>query len=284
MQINKIGTLYVVATPIGNLQDITLRAIEILKSVNRIAAEDTRHSTSLLNHFSIKKPTISLHDFNERQRMSEVIELLQAGESIALISDAGTPLISDPGFPLVREAKAAGVPVVPVPGACAAIAALSACGLPADKFVFEGFLSAKAETRRNRLTTLRLETRTIVFYEAPHRLLDALQALSEVFGAERQIVVARELTKMYESILSGTVAELIAYYEAHEKEQRGEVVIIVHGADEISESKEVITEKVLEILLSELPLKQAVSLASKITGERKNVLYDAALQLKDGAE
>jgi len=284
MQINKIGTLYVVATPIGNLQDITLRAIEVLKNVDRIAAEDTRHSTPLLNHFSIKKPTISLHEFNERQRMAEVIELLQGGESIALISDAGTPLISDPGFPLVREAKAAGVPVVPVPGACAAIAALSACGLPADKFVFEGFLSAKPETRRNRLAALRLETRTIVFYEAPHRLVSALQALAEVFGADRQIVVARELTKIYESILPGTIAELIAYYEAHEKEQRGEVVIIVHGADEVSESKEIATEKVLSILLSELPLKQAVALASKITGERKNILYDAALQLKGEAE
>jgi len=278
MQINKIGTLYVVATPIGNLQDMTLRAIEVLKSVDRIAAEDTRHSTPLLNHFSIKKPTISLHEFNERKRIAEIIALLQEGESIALISDAGTPLISDPGFPLIREAKASGIQVVPVPGACAAIAALSACGLPTDKFVFEGFLPAKPEGRRHRLAALRHETRTIVFYEAPHRLLSTLQSMAEELGAERQVVVARELTKMYESIRSGTATELITHFVAHEKEQRGEVVLIVHGADEVSESKEVKTEKVLELLLNELPLKQAVLLASKITGERKNVLYESALQ------
>lgn len=277
MQKDKIGTLYVVATPIGNLQDMTLRAVEILKNVDRIAAEDTRHSASLLNHFSIKKPTISLHEFNERKRVNDLLALLNAGESIALISDAGTPLISDPGFPVIRDAKAAGIPVVPVPGACAAIAALSASGLPTDRFVFEGFLPAKPEARNNRLMALRHESRTIVFYEAPHRLLHALESLADIFD-DRQVVVARELTKLHESILSGTAKELLAYYVAHEKEQRGEVVLLVHGASTESASKEVLTENVLAILLSELPLKQAVALASKITGERKNVLYEAALQ------
>ncbi len=281
MSEKKTGTLYVVATPIGNVGDITLRAIEVLKTVDRIAAEDTRHSAPLLKHLAIQKPMFSMHEFNERERLKIVIEHLQNGESIALISDAGTPLISDPGFHLVREAKKQNIKVVPIPGACAAIAALSAAGLPTDRFIFEGFLPAKDEARNNRLREMLHIPSTIIFYEAPHRLLDTLQSLQKVFGGERQAVVARELTKMFESMLAMSLDELVAYYSSHEKELRGEVVILVHGIDEErSETKEVIPMQVLEILMDELPLKQAASLASKITGERKNVLYELALEKK----
>jgi len=281
MNSNKIGKLYVVATPIGNLQDITLRAIEILKTVDRIAAEDTRHAAPLLKHYSIHKPTISMHEFNERERLKIILSHLQQGESIALISDAGTPLVSDPGFHLVREARAQGVQVVPVPGPCAAIAALSVAGLPTDKFTFEGFLPAKQEARRHRLALLLHETRTMIFYEAPHRLLSALHSMAELFGLSRHAVLARELTKIHECVMSDTLQKLIDHFEAHANELRGECIILIKGIDEeTSESKEVIPEQVLDILLDELPLKQAAALASKITGERKNILYEMALAKK----
>lgn len=285
MPSDKTGTLYVVATPIGNLQDMTLRAIEVLKKVDKIAAEDTRHAAPLLKHFSISKPSISLHDFNERDRLAIILDQLFEGESIALISDAGTPLISDPGFHLVREAKARGIRVVPVPGACAAIAALSTAGLPTDRFVFEGFLPAKTETRRHKLQLLSHEARTMIFYEAPHRLMSTLQALAEMFGSGRRAVVARELTKIHESILADTLSELVNYYSRHENEQRGEVVILVAGVEEEErESREVVPEEVLDILLEELPLKQAAALASKITGARKNELYERALAKRSGQQ
>ncbi|MBX3709333.1 MAG: 16S rRNA (cytidine(1402)-2'-O)-methyltransferase [Gammaproteobacteria bacterium] len=275
------GTLYIVATPIGNLQDITLRAIEVLKAVDRIAAEDTRHSMPLLKHFSISKPCISMHEFNERERLKIILEYLQQGESIALISDAGTPLISDPGFHLVREAKALDIKVVAIPGPCAAIAALSVAGLPTDKFTFEGFLPPKMEARRHRLALLLHENRSMIFYEAPHRLLSVLQTMTEIFGQSRKAVVARELTKLHESVRGGTLASLMEYYQLHDNELRGEFVVLVEGINEkVSESKEVIPENVLDILLEELPLKQAAMLASKITGERKNVLYEMALAKK----
>ena len=281
MTSDRIGTLYVVATPIGNLQDITLRAIEVLKKVDRIAAEDTRHSMPLLKHFSINKPILSMHEFNERERLKILLEHLQQGESIALISDAGTPLISDPGFHLVREAKACGIPVVPVPGPCAAIAALSAAGLPTDKFTFEGFLPAKQEACRHRLESLLHEGRTMIFYEAPHRLLSVLQSMIKVFGGERRAVVARELTKVHETISARTLNELADQFESNPLTQRGEIVILVAGIDEeASVTKEVVPAKVLDILLNELPLKQAVAMASEITGERKNVLYEMALNKK----
>lgn len=280
-QDEQIGTLYIVATPIGNLQDITFRAIEVLKKVDRIATEDTRHAGPLLKHYSITKPTMSMHEFNERERLSIVLDQLFQGESIALISDAGTPLISDPGFHLVREARARGIKVVPIPGPCAAITALCAAGLPTDKFTFEGFLPAKTEARKNRLAALLHESRTMIFYEAPHRLLAVLEDLSQVFGADRKAVVARELTKIHESILSETLSALLNYYSNKPTEVRGEIVILVQGIDEeASESKEVIPEEVLNILLEELPVKQAAALASKITGERKNVLYEKALAKK----
>ena len=281
MPSHKTGTLYVVATPIGNLQDITMRAIDVLKGVDRIAAEDTRHSAPLLKHFSINKPTLSMHDFNERERLQRIMEYLSHGESIALISDAGTPLISDPGYHLVKEAKAAGIKVVAIPGPCAAIAALSVAGLASDRFSFEGFLPAKSEARRNRLLTLTHEDRTMIFYEAPHRLMEALQSMVEVFGPTRRASVARELTKIYESVLTQTLSELSAYYEGKPQEQKGEIVILIEGvAIDEDDKKEVRTEEVLYLLLDELPLKQAVSLAAKITGERKNILYEKALAKK----
>ena len=277
----KMGTLYIVATPIGNLGDMTVRAVEILKSVDKIAAEDTRHSASLLKHYMISKPVISLHNFNERERLEQVTDALKQGESIALISDAGTPLISDPGFHLVREAKAQGITVSPIPGACAVIAALSASGLPTDKFIFEGFLPAKNEARKQHLLTLLREPRTMVFYEAPHRLLDTLQSLLDVFGGKRKAVVAREISKIYESIKTDDLQVLADYYAAHEDECRGEVVMLLAGAEaEDDAAVSIHPQEVLSILLQELPLKQAVALASKITGERRNVLYDAALAQK----
>jgi 16S rRNA (cytidine1402-2'-O)-methyltransferase len=278
----KTGSVYVVATPIGNLQDISLRAIEVLKGVDRIAAEDTRHSSQLLKHFSIEKPSFSLHEFNERERLDTILRYLEQGESIALISDAGTPLISDPGFHLVSALKAKNIPVLPVPGACAAIAALSVSGLPTDKFIFEGFLPAKEEAKCKRLKLLLHEARTLIFYEAPHRLLSTLTIMQQVFGEKRTAVVARELTKHYESVLSGEFSLLLQHYLNHEEEQRGEIVILVAGAAYAEiQKKEVIPEQVLDILLTELPLKQAAHLASKITGQAKNELYALALAKKN---
>lgn len=279
----KTGILYVVATPIGNLQDISLRAIEILKQVNQIAAEDTRHAAALLKHFSIGKPTISLHDFNERQRIKIILDRLQLGEDIAIISDAGTPLISDPGFLLVREALSQGIRVVPIPGACALISALSVAGLPTDRFIFEGFLPPKSQARKERLKELLHEPRTLIFYEAPHRLLSTLQDIVEVFGEERIGVVARELTKIHETVLKDEVKNLLRYIEANANEQRGEVVILLAGASEAADQSTISPIQVLNILMTELPVKQAAALASKITGERKNVLYKLALAQK-GAE
>src|SRR3990167_10269182 len=277
----KTGTLYVVATPIGNLGDMTQRAVDVLQQVDKIAAEDTRHSAPLLKHYMISKPVISVHNFNERERLEQVTDALKQGESIALISDAGTPLISDPGFHLVREAKAQGITVSPIPGACAVIAALSAAGLPTDKFIFEGFLPAKNEARKQHLLTLLREPRTMVFYEAPHRLQETLHSLLEVFGGKRRAVVAREISKIYESIKTDDLQVLADYYAAHEDECRGEVVMLLAGAEaEDDAAVSIHPQEVLSILLQELPLKQAVALASKITGERRNVLYDAALAQK----
>jgi 16S rRNA (cytidine1402-2'-O)-methyltransferase len=280
MNINSLGILYIVATPIGNLQDITLRAVEVLKTVNCIVAEDTRHSQPLLQQYAIKTKVIALHEHNERERTGKLLLRLQQGEAIALISDAGTPLISDPGYYLVREARAVGIKVVPLPGACAAIAALSVAGLPTDRFIFEGFLSAKSGARLQRLERLRNESRTMVFYEAPHRILDLLQALQQVFGDDRQVVLAREITKMFETIKSDVLNKLIPWVEADSNQQRGEFVVIVAGRQEVSSETEQEAGRILGVLLEALPLKQAVELASKITGQKKNDVYQAALQLK----
>ena len=279
---NNLGTLYVVATPIGNLQDMTFRAIEVLKQVDRIVAEDTRHSTPLLKHFSIQKPILSMHDFNESERQEKILDYLLQGESIALICDAGTPLINDPGFKLVNQAKKKEIKVIPIPGACAVIIALCAAGLSTNKFCFEGFLPAKKEARCQQLKNLIHETRTIIFYEAPHRLIASLEDMVEIFGGNRPATVARELTKIYETIMTSTLQELTEYYASHADEQRGEIVLLVEGVVEDQFSSAVLPETVLEILLEELSIKQATTLASKITGERKNKLYEMALLKKKG--
>lgn len=275
------GVLYIVPTPIGNLQDMTLRAIEILKSVQLIAAEDTRHSLPLLRNFSIQTPLFSLHDHNEREKSDVLLNKLKQGESIALISDAGTPLISDPGYFLVKEARNAGIKVVPIPGPCAAIVALSAAGLPTDRFIFEGFLPGKNQARLNKLKELRDETRTLIFYEAPHRVLEVLENMRDVFGAERIVVIARELTKTFETIYSAPLSKLVEWVAQDENQQRGEIVLLVQGAEPVAQSELFSSQKLLSVLLAELPLKQAVDLAVKLTGEKKNVLYELALKLKN---
>ena len=281
MKINHFGTLYIVATPIGNLKDMSPRAIEILQMVDSIAAEDTRYSGALLQHFFIKTPVFALHEHNERERASLLLKQLQEGKSIALISDAGTPLISDPGYFLVREARQAGITVVPIPGPCAAIVALSVAGLPTDRFVFEGFLPAKSKQRLQQLEKLRDETRTIIFYEAPHRILDLIEDMQKIFEETRIVVIARELTKRFETIYSDTLINVKRWIENDTNQQRGEIVVLVEGAKEIpAEKNQAATQALLTILLETLPLKQAVEIAAKITGERKNDLYQQALEMK----
>ncbi len=274
------GTLFVVATPIGNLDDLSARALKVLGDVSLIAAEDTRHSARLMQHFGIGTPLAACHEHNERDEGNRFIERLLAGDDVALISDAGTPLISDPGYHLVRQARAAGVRVVPVPGACALIAALSAAGLPSDRFVFEGFLPAKTVGRRARLELVREEPRTLIFYEAPHRILECLQDMREVFGGERQALLARELTKTFETLQGMPLDRLCEWVAADANQQRGECVVLVAGwqapEDEAAVSVEAL--RVLDLLLAEMPLKRAAALAAQITGVRKNLLYQAALE------
>lgn len=274
------GVLYVVATPIGNLEDMSPRARQVLAEVALIAAEDTRHSGQLLAHFGIHTPMISLHDHNEAERVPQLIDKLQQGQSLALISDAGTPLISDPGFELVRAAQAAGLRVSPVPGPCALVAALSAGGLPTDRFVFEGFLPAKAAARRQRLTELAYERRTLVLYESVHRLEESLQDMQTTFGAERRAVLARELTKLHESLRVGTLAELCEWARQDPAAGKGEAVLLLAGAETVpSPAAQIEPEVLLKILLEELPLKQAAALAARITGAGRNELYKRALEI-----
>ena len=277
-----LGSLYVVATPIGNLDDISARALRILREVALIAAEDTRHSARLLQHFGIQTPLAACHEHNERDQGGRFLARLRAGEDVALISDAGTPLISDPGYHLVRQARAAGFAVVPVPGACALIAALSAAGLPSDRFIFEGFLPAKAAGRRARLEQVREEPRTLIFYEAPHRILECLQDMREVFGDDRPALLARELTKTFETLQGLPLAELCEWVAADSNQQRGECVVLVAGwqAPEGEEAVSAEALRVLDLLLSEMPLRRAAALAAEITGVRKNVLYQVALERK----
>lgn len=274
------GVLYVVATPIGNLDDISARALRVLGDVALIAAEDTRHSQRLLQHFGITTPLQACHEHNEREQGGRFLSRLLAGDDVALISDAGTPLISDPGFHLVRQARAAGVRVVPVPGPSALITALSAAGLPSDRFIFEGFLPAKAAGRRARLEALREEPRTLIFYEAPHRLLESLEALRDTLGAERQVVLARELTKTFETLKGLPAGELCEWVRADANQQRGECVLLVAGwqAPEGDEAVSAEALRVLDLLLADLPVKRAAALAAEITGARKNLLYQVALE------
>lgn len=281
MNTSIVGILYIVATPIGNLQDITFRAIDILKKADCIVAEDTRHCKVLLTHYGVQTPAISLHEHNEKAQIQAMLKRLLAGSSLALISDAGTPLISDPGYRLVQEARAAGITVVPIPGPCAAIAALSAGGLATDRFVFEGFLSQKTVARQKQLEALCRERRTLVFYEAPHRILDVLQDLVTQFGPERKAVIAREMTKMFETIRGGSLEELRVWVENDPNQQRGEIVLLVEGATEQEESTaELSATRVLAILLKDLPVNQAVKLACELTGEKRNKLYKQAIEKK----
>ncbi|HSG61126.1 MAG TPA: 16S rRNA (cytidine(1402)-2'-O)-methyltransferase [Pseudomonadales bacterium] len=272
------ATLYVVATPIGNLQDMQPRAIDVLRSVALIAAEDSRHSAPLLRHFEIGTPVWAYHDHSDQQRTDAIISRLMAGEDVALISDAGTPLISDPGYRLVDAAHQHGVRVCPIPGACAMLAALSASGLPTDRFSFVGFLPAKSQARSNVLSGYVKATDTLVFYEAPHRLLDTLKDMQAMFGDDRMVVLARELTKMFETIRRLPLGEMVVWVESDANQQRGECVLLLKGCIESGASLTPEAEKTMRVLAEELPLKQAASLASKITGLKKNALYQWALE------
>lgn len=275
------ASLFVVATPIGNLNDMSPRAVEVLQSVALIAAEDTRHSSRLMAHFNIKTPMISVHDHNERQRQQTIIDKLAAGESVALISDAGTPLISDPGFIVVRAVREAGFKVVPVPGCSAVIAAMCAAGVPTDRFIFEGFLPAKKSNRQQFLEQFVDESRTVVFYESTHRIVESLSDMQQVLGADRYVVIARELTKTFETIHGAALQELIAFVEADPNQQKGEFVVLVQGVQaQVSEDIDAAALKTLDVLLEELPVKQASALAAKITGYKKNKLYQVALERK----
>ncbi len=274
------GRLYVVATPIGNLGDLSPRAGEVLRSCRVIAAEDTRHSGVLLRHFGIATPLLSLHEHNERQRAAELVARLTAGESVALISDAGTPAISDPGFDLVVAAAAAGVEVVAIPGPSALLAALSIAGLPTDRFCFEGFLPARASARRKHLDTLSMESRTIVLYESPHRIVEALDDCRAAFGGERRATLARELTKLHETVYRGTLAEIAERGRSDPDLSRGEIVLVIAGAAPRESNQGGELDRVLTVLLAELPLKQAARLAASLVGARDNETYKRALTLK----
>ena len=276
----KKGRLFVVATPIGHLQDMTLRAIETLKVVDCIAAEDTRHSKSLLTHFGISTPLISFHEHNENQRAALLIKRLSAGQDIALISDAGTPLISDPGYHLVTRVSQNGFTVQPIPGVCAAIAALSASGLPSDRFVFEGFLPHKGAKRVKRLQVLAQETRTLILYESVHRMENLLALMVEVLGADRQVVVARELTKQFENIHRGSAAELKDFFQQNQQQIKGEFVVLAQGVSAEVTLEQAEVTRLLEVLLEDLPPAQAASLCAKYSGYKKSDLYPLALQIK----
>ncbi|HFD81076.1 MAG TPA: 16S rRNA (cytidine(1402)-2'-O)-methyltransferase [Gammaproteobacteria bacterium] len=275
------GVLYVVATPIGNLADLSARAAGILGSVDLIAAEDTRRSGRLLQHLALQTPMIALHEHNEREQAPRLVEQLRVGQSLAMISDAGTPLISDPGFNLVRLARQAGIRVVPVPGPSALLCALSAAGLPTDRFVFEGFLPARASARRARLEQLADEPRTLVFYESSHRIVDCLADMVELFGGERPAVLARELTKQFETFIDAPLEELLQRVRSDADQRKGEMVLLLHGCPAAA-AHEVSAEagRVLETLLEELPAGKAARLAARITGVNKRALYERALSLK----
>ncbi|WP_445116208.1 16S rRNA (cytidine(1402)-2'-O)-methyltransferase [Acinetobacter sp. WZC-1] len=271
--------LFVVATPIGHLDDMTLRSIEILKSVAVIAAEDTRQSAQLLKYYNIATPLTACHDHNESNKINILLERLKNGEDIALISDAGTPLISDPGFKLVRAAQEQGIRVIPIPGACAAIAALSTVGLPSDRFSFEGFLASRSSQRINQLQKLKHETRSMIFYEAPHRILESVRDMAEVFGQDRPVGFAREITKTFETIKKMTLADLVAFIEQDHHQQKGEIVVVVGGATEQQDPGQEQLDQLLLRLLQDLSVKAAAQLAADLTGIKKKVAYQRALEL-----
>lgn len=272
------GVLYVVATPIGNMGDISARAREILAAASAVAAEDTRHSGRLLRELGLERPLVSLHEHNERTRVAELLARLQRGESIALVSDAGTPLVSDPGYLLVAAAVAAGIVVTPIPGPNAAIAALSASGLPCDRFCFEGFLPSRAAARRRRLAELAAESRTLVLYEAPHRIAECLADLAAACGGDRRACVAREITKRFETFYRGTLAELAARAQSDADLARGECVILVDGAP-AAEPGAAGLDATLSVLLRHLPPSAAAAAAAALTGVRRADAYDRALAI-----
>lgn len=280
---NTANALYIVATPIGNLDDISKRAITVLQEADIIAAEDTRHSARLCQMFNIETPLVPYHDHSNEQQTQRLLDRLQQGQSVALISDAGTPLISDPGYRLVRAAREAGIRVEPIPGACALIAALSASGLPSDRFSFEGFLPAKNAARLTKLEALAKDPRTLIFYESPHRIVDSLQAMAATFGADREVVLAREISKTFETFISSTFSGLQNIMANDANQLKGEMVVLVQGYQQAENNDQAISqqaEKIMTVLLQELPVKQAANLAAKITGEKKKMLYAWALQFK----
>ncbi|WP_032115683.1 16S rRNA (cytidine(1402)-2'-O)-methyltransferase [Candidatus Arsenophonus nilaparvatae] len=287
IEVEMVSTLYIVPTPIGNLDDITLRALQILKQVDLIAAEDTRRTGLLLQHFAINTRMISLHDHNEQQKTDQLIPQLKQGLSIALVSDAGTPLINDPGYHLVKSCRQAGILVVPLPGPCAAITALSAAGIASDRFCYEGFLPAKRKSRQEVLQALTEESRTLIFYESPHRLLDTLADMVAIWGAERYVVLARELTKTWESIHGLPVGELLDWVKIDENRSRGEMVLVVQGYRTPQEGEVVISsevKKTLALLQQSLPLKKAAAITAEIYGLKKNALYKYSLEQQVSAD
>ena len=273
------GILYIVATPIGNLQDITQRALDTFAQVDLIAAEDTRHSGLLLSHYGIKKPFFALHDHNEQEKAHILVEKLKQGSNIALISDAGTPLISDPGFHLVRQCREAGIRVVPLPGACAAITALCASGIASDRFCFEGFLPAKSKARKDKLENIAEEDRTLIFYESTHRILDTLEDMQSVLGKERYIVLAREITKTWETITGNSIKNLREWLLEDTNRTTGEMVLIVEGKPKSDNNEEISPQavKALELIAEELPLKKAAAIVAELYGYKKNALYQFGL-------
>lgn len=277
------GILYIVATPIGNLNDITLRAIDVLKQVDVVAAEDTRHSKKLLDHYGIETRLMAVHDHNEEDRIQSLLTLLQGGSMVALISDAGTPLISDPGFRIVRAMQHSGVEVVSIPGPCAAIAALSIAGLPTDRFLFIGFLPAKQKARQVALEALLGEQGTLVFYESPKRIVAAVEDVAVVLGADRTVSVAKEITKTFETVKTGPVHEVLEWLQDDEQHRRGEFVLLVQGAVE-SEGAVIDPSamRALGLASEYMPLKKACALISELTGLPKNALYEASLQQNKG--
>ena len=271
--------LFVVATPIGHLDDMTFRAIDILKSVSIVAAEDTRQSAQLFKHYNISTQLTACHDHNESNKIEQLVQKLLAGDSVALISDAGTPLISDPGFKLVRAAQEHGIRVVPVPGACAAIAALSAVGLPSDRFSFEGFLPSRASQRISQLEKLKNETQTLIFYEAPHRILESVKDMAQVFGEDRPVGFAREITKTFETIKKMTLKDLVSFIENDHNQEKGEIVVVVGGAATKTDLEQEKLDELLKRLLQDLSVKAASQLAADLTGIKKKIAYQRALEL-----
>jgi len=276
------ATLYVLATPIGNVTDITLRALHVLMLADVVACEDTRKTGALLTRFGLNKQMVAAHQHNEREAAEKLVQRLRAGERVVLVSDAGTPAVSDPGARIVDAVRTAGLHVVPVPGASAVVTALSASGLVNDRFYFVGFLPAKPKQREAELAALKLEPATLVFYEAPHRILDCVASLAAAFEPTRQVVFARELTKLFEEIHRCQLSEALAWVKADANRERGEFVVLVEGAPPAGDADDLEAERVLQILLSECSVKQAANLAAQITGKKKNALYERALQIKGG--